>query len=140
MPENANKPYDMKELINKVVDEGDFFEIQEAYAKNIITGFGRLEGSTVGFVANQPMVLAGVLGTAIRQPPEAARFVPVLYGDCSQHSHRDFCRCAGIPARYGAGRHGGIIKHGAKLLFAYTEADIAESMTVITAQSLWRRV
>src|SRR3974390_158968 len=61
VPENTNKPYDMKELILKIVDEGDFFEIQEHYAKNMITGFARLEGSTVGFVANQPIVLAGVL-------------------------------------------------------------------------------
>ena len=61
IPENPNKPYDIKELILKVADEGDFFEIQEAHAKNIVTGFGRIEGSTVGFVANQPLALAGVL-------------------------------------------------------------------------------
>ena len=61
IPENPNKPYDIKELILKVVDEGDFFEISAAYAKNIVTGFGRVAGRTVGFVANQPMVLAGVL-------------------------------------------------------------------------------
>ena len=61
IPDNPNKPYDIKELILKVVDEGDFFEIAGAYAKNIVTGFGRVAGRTVGFVANQPMVLAGVL-------------------------------------------------------------------------------
>src|SRR3712207_5380302 len=61
VPDNPNKPYDMKELILKIVDEGDFFEIQAAYAKNIVTGFGRMEGRTVGIVAQQPMVLAGVL-------------------------------------------------------------------------------
>src|SRR5574337_993083 len=61
VPDNPNKPYDIKELILKVVDEGDFFEIQEAHARNIVTGFGRIEGSTVGFVANQPLALAGVL-------------------------------------------------------------------------------
>jgi propionyl-CoA carboxylase beta chain len=61
IPDNPNKPYDMKELILKVVDEGDFFEIQETFAKNIVTGFARIEGRTVGIVANQPMVLAGVL-------------------------------------------------------------------------------
>ncbi|WP_337232454.1 carboxyl transferase domain-containing protein, partial [Vibrio cholerae] len=61
IPDNPNKPYDMGELIRRVVDEGDFFEIQAAYARNIITGFGRIEGRTVGFVANQPLVLAGVL-------------------------------------------------------------------------------
>ena len=61
IPDNPNKPYDIKELITKVVDEGDFFEIQDAYAKNIVTGFARMEGRTIGIVANQPMVLAGVL-------------------------------------------------------------------------------
>src|ERR1700749_1279191 len=64
IPDNPNKPYDMKELILKVVDEGDFFEISEAFAKNIVTGFGRIAGRTVGFVANQPMGLAGVAARA----------------------------------------------------------------------------
>ncbi|MCV6577080.1 MAG: acyl-CoA carboxylase subunit beta, partial [Cohaesibacter sp.] len=73
VPDNPNKPYDMKELILKTVDEGDFFEIQEAFAQNIITGFGRIEGRTVGFVANQPMVLAGVLDSDASR--KAARFV-----------------------------------------------------------------
>src|SRR5690606_2430250 len=72
VPENPNKPYDMKELILKVVDEGDFFEIQEAFARNIIVGFGRIEGRTVGVVANQPMVLAGVLDCDCSR--KAARF------------------------------------------------------------------
>jgi len=61
VPENPNKPYDIKELILKVVDEGDFFEVSETFARNIVTGFGRIAGRTIGFVANQPMVLAGVL-------------------------------------------------------------------------------
>src|SRR3712207_1616437 len=73
IPDNPNKPYDMKELIPKVVDEGDFFEIQEAFAKNIVTGFARVEGRTVGIVANQPMVLAGVLDSDASR--KAARFV-----------------------------------------------------------------
>src|SRR5258707_1003851 len=73
IPDNPNKPYDMKELILKVVDEGDFFEISEAFAKNIVTGFGRIAGRTVGFVANQPMVLAGVLDSDASR--KAARFV-----------------------------------------------------------------
>src|SRR6202012_1609715 len=72
IPDNPNKPYDIKELITKTVDEGDFFEISEAFARNIVTGFGRIAGRTVGFVANQPMVLAGGLASAA--PPEAARF------------------------------------------------------------------
>ncbi len=82
IPDNPNKPYDIKELILKVVDEGDFFEIQEAHAKNIVVGFGRIEGRTVGFVANQPMVLAGVLD--IDASKKAARFVR-------------FCDCFNIP-------------------------------------------
>ena len=73
IPDNPNKPYDMKELILKVVDEGDFFEISETFAKNIVTGFGRIAGRTVGFVANQPMVLAGVLDSDASR--KAARFV-----------------------------------------------------------------
>ncbi len=73
IPDNPNKPYDMGELIRRVVDEGDFFEIQSAYARNIITGFGRIEGRTVGFVANQPLVLAGVLDSDASR--KAARFV-----------------------------------------------------------------
>ena len=95
IPDNANKPYDMKELILKIVDEGDFFEIQEAFAKNIVTGFGRIEGRTVGFVANQPMVLAGVLDATPRR--KAARFV--RFCDCLQHPDRHLRRRAGLPAR-----------------------------------------
>src|SRR5262249_6112793 len=72
-PENPNKPYDIKELILKVVDEGDFFEIQPNFGKNIVTGFGRIAGRTIGFVANQPMVLAGVLDSDASR--KAARFV-----------------------------------------------------------------
>src|ERR671932_544505 len=82
IPDNPNKPYDMKELILKVVDEGDFFEIAESFAKNIVTGFGRIAGRTVGFVANQPMVLAGVLDSDASR--KAARFVR-------------FCDAFGIP-------------------------------------------
>src|SRR5260221_2624115 len=75
IPENPNKPYDIKELIAKVVDEGDFFEISENYAKNMVTGFGRVAGRSVGFVANQPMVLAGVLDSdASRKAPRFVRF------------------------------------------------------------------
>ena len=73
VPDNPNKPYDIRELIAKVVDEGDFFEMSEAFAKNIVIGFGRIAGRTVGFVANQPMVLAGVLDSDASR--KAARFV-----------------------------------------------------------------
>ena len=129
IPDNPNKPYDMKELILKVVDEGDFFEIQEAYARNIITGFGRVEGRTVGFVANQPMVLAGVLDSDASR--KAARFVR-------------FCDAFGIPIVTfedvpgflpgTAQEYGGLIKHGAKLLFAYSEATVP-LVTVITRKA-----
>lgn len=129
VPDNANKPYDMKELILKVVDEGDFFEIGADHAKNIVTGFGRLDGTTIGFVANQPMVLAGCLD--INSSKKAARFVR-------------FCDCFGIPIVTfvdvpgflpgTAQEFGGIIKHGAKLLFAYSEATVP-LVTVITRKA-----
>lgn len=129
IPDNANKPYDIKELILKVADEGDFFEIQASFAKNIVTGFGRVEGRTVGFVANQPMVLAGVLDSDASR--KAARFVR-------------FCDCFSIPIVTlvdvpgflpgTAQEYGGLIKHGAKLLFAYAEATVPK-ITVITRKA-----
>jgi propionyl-CoA carboxylase beta chain len=129
VPENANTPYDMKELIYKLSDEGDFYEIQEEFAKNIIVGFMRLEGRTVGVVANQPMVLAGVLD--IDSARKAARFVR-------------FCDAFEIPILSlvdvpgflpGVTQElGGVIKHGAKLLFAYGEATVP-MVTVITRKA-----
>ena len=124
VPDNANKPYDIKELILKVADEGDFFEIQETHAKNIVTGFARIEGSTVGFVANQPLALAGVLDFDASR--KGARFVR-------------FCDCFNIPIVTlvdvpgflpgTAQEYGGLIKHGAKLLFAYAEATVPKSQS-----------
>jgi len=129
VPENANKPYDMKELILKVADEGDFFEIGEAFAKNIITGFGRIEGVTIGFVANQPMVLAGVLD--INSSKKAARFV--RFCDAFNIPILTFVDVPGfLPGT--AQEHNGIIKHGAKLLFAYAEATVPK-ITVITRKA-----
>ena len=129
VPESPNKPYDMKELIWKVVDEADFFEISPDYAKNVITGFGRMDGETVGFVANQPQVLAGVLD--IDSSRKAARFVR-------------FCDAFNIPIvtfvdvpgfMPGTKQEaGGLIKHGAKLLFAYAEATVPK-ITVITRKA-----
>ena len=129
IPDNPNKPYDMKELIVKIADEGDFFEVQQAHAKNIITGFGRIDGRTIGFVANQPMVLAGVLDSDASR--KAARFVR-------------FCDCFGIPIVTfvdvpgflpgTAQEYGGLIKHGAKLLFAYAEATVPK-VTIITRKA-----
>jgi propionyl-CoA carboxylase beta chain len=129
VPANANTPYDMKELILKVADEADFYEIQADFARNILTGFIRIEGSTVGVVANQPTVLAGCLD--IDSARKAARFVR-------------FCDAFGIPILTfvdvpgflpGTGQeYDGIIKHGAKLLFAYGEATVPK-VTVITRKA-----
>src|SRR5690606_35253789 len=129
VPANPNQPYDMKELIHKVADEGDFFEIQAAFARNIITGFGRLEGRTAGFVANQPMVLAGVLDSDASR--KAARFV--RFCDCFNIPIVTFVDVPGfLPGT--AQEYGGLIKHGAKLLFAYAEATVPK-LTVITRKA-----
>nr|WP_210259944.1 acyl-CoA carboxylase subunit beta [Martelella sp. HB161492] len=129
VPESANKPYDMRELITALADEGDFCEIQAAHAKNILTGFIRLEGATIGVVANQPMVLAGCLD--IETSRKAARFVR-------------FCDAFSIPILTlvdvpgflpgVAQETGGVIKHGAKLLFAYSEATVP-MVTLITRKA-----
>ena len=129
IPTDATKPYDMKELIHKIVDEGDFFETQPEHAKNIIVGTARIGGETVGIVANQPMVLAGCLD--IDSSRKAARFVR-------------FCDCFNIPLLTlvdvpgflpgTAQEYGGIIKHGAKLLFAYAEATVPK-VTLITRKA-----
>jgi len=129
VPENANRPYDIKELILKVADEGDFFEIQKDFAKNIVVGFGRIEGRTVGFVANQPMVLAGVLDSDASR--KAARFV--RFCDCFNVPLVTFVDVPGfLPGT--AQEYGGLIKHGAKLLFAYAEATVPK-ITVITRKA-----
>jgi propionyl-CoA carboxylase beta chain len=129
VPPSPNKPYDMKELIRKVVDEGEFFELQPGYAANIIVGFGRMDGRPVGIVANQPMVLAGCLD--IDSSRKAARFVR-------------FCNCFNIPIITfvdvpgflpgTSQEYGGVIKHGAKLLFAYAQATVPK-VTVITRKA-----
>ena len=129
VPANPNKPYDMKNLVEKVVDEGDFFELQPDYAKNIIIGFGRIEGSTVGIVANQPMVLAGCLD--IDSSRKGARFV--RFCDCFNIPIVTFVDVPGfLPGT--AQEFGAIIKHGAKLLFAYGEATVPK-ITVITRKA-----
>jgi propionyl-CoA carboxylase beta chain len=129
IPDNPTKPYDMKELILKVVDEEDFFEIQPNYAGNIIIGFARLQGATVGIVANQPMVLAGCLD--IDSSRKAARFV--RFCDCFNIPIVTFVDVPGfLPGT--TQEYGGIIKHGAKLLFAYAEATVPK-VTVITRKA-----
>ena len=129
VPDNPNRPYDMKQILRTVVDDGDFFEVQDAWAQNIIVGFGRLNGRSVGVVAQQPSVLAGSLD--IDASIKAARFVR-------------FCDCFNIPIVTfedvpgflpGVGQeHGGIIRHGAKLLYAYCEATVPK-ITVITRKA-----
>ena len=129
VPGNPNKPYDMKELIEKVVDDGDFFEIQPDFARNILIGFARMEGSTIGIVANQPMVLAGCLD--IDSARKAARFV--RFCDCFNIPIVTFVDVPGfLPGT--AQEHGGIIKHGAKLLFAFAEATVPK-VTLITRKA-----
>src|ERR1700729_315623 len=129
VPDNPNKPYDVKELIHKVVDEGDFFEIQSAYAMNIVTGFGRITGRTVGFVANQPMMMAGVLDSDASR--KAARFV--RFCDAFDIPIVTFVDVPGfLPGT--AQEYGGLIKHGAKLLFAYSQCTVP-LVTVITRKA-----
>jgi propionyl-CoA carboxylase beta chain len=129
IPDNANKPYDIKEVITATVDDGDFMEVQEHYAANIVIGFARYDGRPVGIVANQPAVLAGVLD--IDASLKAARFVR-------------FCDCFNIPLVVFEDVPGflpgteqewrGIIKHGAKLLYAFAEATVPK-ITVITRKA-----
>src|SRR5215472_8199694 len=129
VPGSANKPYDMKELIEKVVDDGDFFEIQPDFARNILIGFARMEGSTIGIVANQPMVLAGCLD--IDSARKAARFV--RFCDCFNIPIVTFVDVPGfLPGT--TQEYGGIIKHGAKLLFAFAEATVPK-VTLITRKA-----
>ncbi|MFC7411769.1 acyl-CoA carboxylase subunit beta [Hydrogenophaga atypica] len=129
VPDNPNKPYDMKELILKVVDDGDFFELQPDYAKNILIGFARMDGQTVGIVANQPLVLAGCLD--IKSSIKAARFV--RFCDAFNIPVVTFVDVPGfMPGT--AQEYGGIIKHGAKLLYAYAECTVPK-ITVITRKA-----
>ena len=129
VPDNPNKPYDMKELILKTVDDGDFFELQPEYAKNIIIGFARMEGQVVGIVANQPLVLAGCLD--IKSSIKAARFV--RFCDAFNIPVVTFVDVPGfMPGT--SQEYGGIIKHGAKLLYAYAECTVPK-ITVITRKA-----
>jgi propionyl-CoA carboxylase beta chain len=129
IPDSANKPYDMHELIRKVIDEGDFFEVQPNHAANIICGFGRIEGRTIGIVANQPTVLAGVLDIASSK--KAARFV--RFCDAFEIPIVTFVDVPGFLPGV-AQEHNGIIKNGAKLLFAFAEATVPK-ITLITRKA-----
>jgi propionyl-CoA carboxylase beta chain len=129
IPDNPNTPYDMKELILKLADEGDFYELQAEFAKNIITGFIRLEGRTVGVVANQPMVLAGCLD--IDSSRKGARFV--RFCDAFEIHILTLVDVPGFLPGTGQ-EYAGVIKHGAKLLYAYGEATVPK-VTVITRKA-----
>ena len=129
VPDNPNQPYDIHELIVKVVDDNHFFEIQPDYAKNIIVGMARMEGKTVGIVANQPLVLAGCLD--IKSSIKAARFV--RFCDAFNIPIVTFVDVPGfLPGT--AQEYGGIIKHGAKLLFAYAQCTVPK-ITIITRKA-----
>jgi len=129
VPDNPNKPYDIKELIVKTVDDHDFFELQPDNAKNIVIGFGRMNGQVVGIVANQPLVLAGCLD--IKSSIKAARFV--RFCDAFNIPVLTFVDVPGfMPGT--AQEYGGIIKHGAKLLYAYAECTVPK-ITVITRKA-----
>jgi acetyl-CoA carboxylase carboxyltransferase component len=126
IPEDPKKPYDMRELIRLVVDDGVFLEIQEAYARNIIIGFTRLHGHTVGIIANQPLVFAGCLD--INSSDKAARFI--RFCDAFGIPIVNFVDCPGyLPGTQQ--EYGGIIRHGAKMLYAYCEATVPR-VTIVT--------
>jgi propionyl-CoA carboxylase beta chain len=129
VPDSANKPYDMRKLFEMVVDDGEFFEIQEHFAKNIVVGFARLDGFAVGVVGNQPAQMAGVLD--IDASVKAARFVRTC--DAYNIPIITFTDVPGfLPGT--SQEWGGIIRHGAKLLYAYTEATVPK-ITVITRKA-----
>ncbi|MFQ6001281.1 MAG: acyl-CoA carboxylase subunit beta, partial [Anaerolineae bacterium] len=129
IPDSPTKPYDMKEVIRLVVDDGEFFEVHEHYAPNIIVGFARLNGRSVGIVAQQPAVLAGCLD--INSSDKGARFV--RFCDCFNIPLITFVDVPGFLPGVGQ-EHGGIIRHGAKLLYAYCEATVPK-LTVITRKA-----
>jgi acetyl-CoA carboxylase carboxyltransferase component len=125
MPDSPNKPYDVRSVIARVVDSADFFEVQPDYAKNIVTGFARLAGRSIGIIANQPQVMAGVLD--INASDKASRFI--RFCDSFNLPLVTFTDTAGYLPGVGQ-EHGGVIRHGAKLLYAYSEATVPK-LTVI---------
>jgi len=119
VPTNPKLPYDAKDIISRVVDNGDFLEVHQHFAQNIVVGFGRVNGHSVGIVANQPLVLAGCLD--INSSDKAARFI--RFCDAFNIPLVTFVDCPGyLPGKQQ--EHGGIIRHGAKILFAYSEATV----------------
>ena len=129
VPDDPSKPYDMKEVIARVVDDGDFLEVHQHFAQNLIVGFARLDGHPVGIVAQQPMVLAGVID--IDASDKGARFI--RFCDCFNIPLVTFCDTPGYMPGV-AQEHGGIIRHGAKMLYAYAEATVPK-VAVITRKA-----
>ncbi|WP_347451985.1 methylmalonyl-CoA decarboxylase subunit alpha [Acetoanaerobium noterae] len=129
VPADSNKPYDMKKIITSIVDFGDFFEVQPYFAKNIVTGFARINGQSVGIIGNQPMVMAGCLD--INASDKASRFIRTC--DCFNVPILSFVDVPGFLP--GASQElGGIIRHGAKMLYAYSEATVPK-VTIITRKA-----
>jgi propionyl-CoA carboxylase beta chain len=129
IPDDPSKPYDIKDVIHMIVDDGQFFEIHENYAPNIVVGFARLGGHSIGIIANQPAVLAGVLD--INSSDKAGRFV--RFCDAFNIPILTFVDVPGfLPGT--DQEHGGIIRHGAKLLYAYCEATVPK-LTVVTRKA-----
>src|SRR5207253_1813677 len=129
VPDNPNKPYDMRDVVALIVDDGEFFEVQEHFARNMIIGFSRLNGRPIGVVGNQPSQLAGVLD--INSSEKAARFV--RFCDAFNIPLLTFCDVPGfLPGT--SQEWGGIIRHGAKLLYAFTEATVPK-LTVVTRKA-----
>jgi acetyl-CoA carboxylase carboxyltransferase component len=126
LPENANKAYDMKDVISAVLDGNDFFEVQPLYAQNMITGFGRVGGQTVGIIANQPRVMAGCLD--INASDKAGRFISIC--DSFNIPILTFVDVPGFLPGVNQ-EHGGIIRHGAKMLFAYSQATVPKITIVV---------
>jgi propionyl-CoA carboxylase beta chain len=129
VPDNPNKPYDMRDVVARIVDDGDFFEVHEHFAKNLIVGFSRLNGRPIGIVGNQPSQLAGVLD--INASEKGARFVRTC--DAFNIPILTFTDVPGfLPGT--SQEWGGIIRHGAKLLYAFTEATVPK-LTVVTRKA-----
>ncbi len=126
IPDNANKPYDIKDVIEKVVDNGDFFEIHKHFAKNIVIGFARMNGSTIGIIANQPNVMAGVLD--INSADKGARFI--RFCDAFNVPIITFTDTSGYLPGVGQ-EYGGVIRHGAKLLYAFSEATVPKINVIV---------
>jgi acetyl-CoA carboxylase carboxyltransferase component len=126
IPDNSNKPYDIKELITRILDNGDFMEVQKHFAQNIVVGFGRMNGKTVGIIANQPQVMAGVLD--VNSADKGARFI--RFCDCFNIPLVTFTDTAGYLPGTGQ-EYSGVIRHGAKLLYAFSEATVPKINVIV---------